>query len=662
MNYNYKYEYGIFSEDIGIIDIKTITNNYDINFRNMLDLIRDNYDNPEIMRRKYEIRFADGYTMKFTTFDLFINIIVWHLPVNCNLDITSDYTIFDNVISINSIATFIDKVIDKVRDTIHIKLLNNFIADMIVKFNIIDNFSNYTCNSISLLDIAALKNRNSEIDFILHGGDIQNVPFKDIKQYTDNLANDFKSIVVDDKKSTLYPYMRSNLGFSLKQFRECMISIGIKPNGLGGIFSTPILQSFLNGGCNNPVYQFIDASTARISQIIIESNVGLSGHFANMLSYNNIDTFLHRDPNYNCMTKNYITLCIENEKMLSLYEGRYYRYPNSNFETFINRTDTHLIGKTIEMRSPITCDSYHKGMGICHKCYGKLSHTNHMLSVGKIAADLLSERCTQPQLSAKHILEAKIKELSFDEAFWNYFTEDNGIIVCNQKNSDDDFLILESSSLISLNDEIDDDESDTERVIVTEVKILTSDNLLINVADSKIPLTALTPLLDVIDKLSNEDEEEEMDIIKIPLSSLAGEPVFATPILNDDLLSIIVNAQKFINRKDSMEAVMALGEDKKSLLSNAFTNAVINEADLNIDPIHLEVILAAQVYSDANCSKRPDWSKSNPSYHIVDLKKSIRRNPSVVVSFLNGYLSLVLTNYTTFTKKGSSKFDRFFME
>lgn len=656
-NYLHKENYGIFP-DVNDIDIREISRDYNYHYNSILNMIIDHIDDSDIMRKKYRVFFTDGEFITLTTFDLFINIIMWHLPINCGIPVTSDYILFDDVISGRSIAEYIDNIIDDVKTIIPIKDLNNYIADMVIKFNIIDKFSNFTCNSISLIDLLKLKNRSSGIDDVLCR-DISQVPFKDVKEVTNDMAIEFKNYVIKDRQSGLYPYMKSGLGFSLKQFRECMISIGIKPDGMGGIFPTPILNSFLNGGCNNPIYTYIDASAARISQIIIESNVGLSGYFANMLSYNNIDTVLNKDPNYTCNTKNFIKVTIKDQKMLNLYNGRYYRFPKRTIEKVINsKKDTHLIGQEIEMRSPITCDSFAKGNGICYKCYGDLAYVNYMLSVGKIASDLLSAKCTQPQLSAKHILEAKIKEYVFGNGFFDYFSEDNGLITCNNT-SKDHYLVIEPSSIMTLINEDIENSEDGGSLITSDLRVFDGTNMN-RMTDGKTQLTLLTPLIKLLDEFTVVDEELDDELIMIPFSELPNEPLFALPILNDDLLSIIVNAQKCILLKSHIENLMAMSDDPKSFLSSSFMSSVIEEAGLDVNPIHLETILAAQVYENDDCMKRPDWSRLKPMYTIVDLGKSIRKNPSVIVSLMNGYLSSVLPNYKTFTKNSSSTFDKFF--
>ena len=59
--------------------------------------------------------------------------------------------------------------------------------------------------------------------------------------------------------------------------------------------------------------------------------------------------------------------------MLSKYNGRYYKLSNSDKSPTLlinSKKDKDLIGKTIYLRSPITCTC---GDEVCHKCFGTTS-------------------------------------------------------------------------------------------------------------------------------------------------------------------------------------------------------------------------------------------------------------------------------------------------
>lgn len=654
-------------ENYSIYTMQNEIHTYDINRQNyeihyyqpLINMMRDHIDDPNVMDRKYKIIFEDDEYVIVNVIDLFINLTLWNIPILANMRLTSEYFVFDHVINNDIIAKYIDNIIDKLIDKVDRKFINNIIADTIIKFNLINEFAFFISNSISLFDIINLMDRSSNVKEILEN-DLSNSNFVNIKEDSDKLAKSFFKNIKEDGNSCLYDYVASDNGFSLKQFRECLTSIGVKPDGLGGIFQIPIFNSYMNGGCNNPLYYRIDASTARTSQIIIESNVGKSGDFSNRLSYNNLDTLLHPDPTYVCDTKNYLKVTIENEKDLKLYSNRYYRYPNTDLEHCISDKDYHLIGKTIEMRSPMKCNSYTQGRGVCYRCYGKLANINRGLNIGKIASDLLSSSCTQPQLSSKHILEVKMYVYNWSDIFNEYFTEDEYIIRVNETTDLNARLVIykEDIECIEQDGDMDDDDEDSELFTVSSVYLELEDNgELINIIPPNINhLIVMSPLLEIIDDYTIINEELDEEIIVIPLSNIEKEIVFSVPILNDDLINIIENCKKYISRKKNIEEVFANGGTIDTL-AELFRKSVINDAKLNVNPLHLEVIMASQIYKDRTCMERPDWSFSNPEHTMVDLGYSLKNNPSVIVSLINGYLSHILSKPNTFKKENKSVFD-----
>jgi hypothetical protein len=121
-----------------------------------------------------------------------------------------------------------------------------------------------------------------------------------------------------------------------------------------------------------------------------------------------------------------------------------------------------VIGKTIYLRSPITCSSAAKGLGICRHCYGELFSINREINIGKTAAEEFSSRLTQQMLSAKHLLEAKISSPEWCNDIDDFLNIEEGMVSINPNISKRCYLVIERDdiqveTLFSLSD---DDESD----------------------------------------------------------------------------------------------------------------------------------------------------------------------------------------------------------
>ena len=95
--------------------------------------------------------------------------------------------------------------------------------------------------------------------------------------------------------------------------------------------------------------------------------MGKSGHFARKCMLLVSNTHLRKDDKI-CDTVHPIEMTIKTKTHLNKLIGRYYKLFGEREYKVIKKTDTHLIGKTILLRSPITCSSKN---GICRACYGE---------------------------------------------------------------------------------------------------------------------------------------------------------------------------------------------------------------------------------------------------------------------------------------------------
>ena len=89
---------------------------------------------------------------------------------------------------------------------------------------------------------------------------------------------------------------------------------------------------------------------------------------------------------------------------------------------------------------------------------------------------------------------------------------------------------------------------------------------------------------------------------------------------------------------------------------------LVIDGNLDIDAIHLEVILSNQMVTKDDILKKPNWNNPNVEYRMLTLNQALTNNQSVVISLLYKDLQRVLYNPLTFTKHAPSFFDLFFCE
>lgn len=104
-----------------------------------------------------------------------------------------------------------------------------------------------------------------------------------------------------------------------------------------------------------------------------------------------------------CGTKHTIRWTVKQKDLLAL-EGKYYLDKEApRGLAVVHREDDFLVGRTIEMRSPICCE--HKDpQAICATCYGEVALSiPRGTNLGQVAAICYGERVTQNMLGIKHV-------------------------------------------------------------------------------------------------------------------------------------------------------------------------------------------------------------------------------------------------------------------
>ena len=197
---------------------------------------------------------------------------------------------------------------------------------------------------------------------------------------------------------------------------------------------------------------------------------------------------------------------------------------------------------------------------------------------------------------------------------------------------------------------------------VTDINIInikTGEEYLINSVEedgSCVKMFISQDMKSLIRTLINKNKEEylEADELNIPLRLLLDKNLFSIKIQNNDLGKALDVFTDLINKKDVTKTFTI--PDLVGRLQTATING-----NINVDSIHLEVILANQVRNINDRLEKPDWNRPNESYEILTLNEALTDNPSPVVSLLYQKLAKVLYYPLTYKKIKPSIFDPFFM-
>lgn len=669
-----------------LIRTRDITNKtwYD-HYNGILNILRDGIETEYVQTMTITVQFDTGEDVDLLINDYYLNLLFW-FPIIILGDntIQPQHLVFKNALTGKDIKKYVDKffVIPK-KIKIDNKLLNNIVAETIEHFIDIDEFSMFLSNTLNLEDSIELMTANKDYYDLLHA-DLSEVPLENMKSKGMELVSKAKNIIIHAEDYITHEHCLRNPfisgeGINEKQYKDNSINIGTKPDGQGSIYHERINRSYITGGLNDLVSQYIDSASARVAQIISKKNIGDSGGFSRILGLNNENTFLHPDPNFDCGTNNYIIQHIPNKEVLDILNDRYYKlHPDGNLMKIVSDRDHDLIGQTIYLRSPIFCVSHANRKGICYKCYGDLAYINKDINVGRIATEIVTSQYTQKRLSAKHLLEANIKIINWNENFYNFFVVDVNAVKLRpdldtksfkdwkfviqfneiEMEKEEDFFKHQYSTdgMQAVNDDPFYNEYVTNFMIIDPngeeypVNATIEDDMLDENLPGKLYITSsLGSLLKT--HTSIDDMEDE---ISINLLELADIPIFLLKMENNDLGKSLDMFDDLINKKDVTKRFNA-----HELLEK--TQKYIIKGGIKCKSIQLEVIISNQIRNINNRLLMPNWLNKNEPYEILTLNEALTDNISPIISLTYRKLAKALNYPLSFKKIHPSIFDLFFM-
>ena len=634
-------------------------------YEGLINILKDGIELEEVHRYKITVDFGNGDIVNLSIFDLYFNIMLWFIVIRSGLELNGMALFFPKSITQKAIKEYLDKYIVLNRKRFSPIEINNIIDDTLFRFSDIDNFSFYLSGTINLKDNIELMNKIPEFNDLLHIS-LENSRIEDVKDDGMKYTNRVIDIITNESEQVLgYEHclkyaFDANEGINKRQYKEFALHIGSKPDGSGGVHPHIIDTSYINAGLRHVADQFVDSASSRVAQIQTKKNVGTSGNFARILGINNMDSFINPDPTYKCNTNNYQVFTVENEKFLKRIVGRYYKLDPDGVDNLVGPDDHYLIGTTILMYSPMTCESAAHGHGICFRCYGDLAYVNVNIKVGKIAAEILTSQLTQKQLSAKHLLETVVEKYHWSNSFNNFFGINiNKIFMLPETTAE--YILIDRNNIQSKSEDdyitgMDSDDSGVDNDLdnfITEFVVIdkAGNNHLINSEED-----AEMFISPEFQKIIMKSELNDEGCYVIKTTDLLNDEInlFYIQIMNNDIGKSLKDIEGLINRKSSTSLY-----DKDQLLQKLV--GLVIDSDLTIQSVHLETILMNQIRSPRDILKKPNWENEEEEYTLLTLDQALKDNPSVVNSLIYQKLDYMLSYPLTFQKTQPSKMDLFFM-
>lgn len=639
--------------------------NWSNHFEAIHCILRDGIDDPSLFKAKINL-IIGGHEFGLTIHDYWLNLILWSLIIKSDCEIEPKHIFLKREVTAKDIKKYIDKFFIEVHvEDIDFLTKNNMIADALYHIAKVDEFADLFVNSINLQDDVLMMNAIPEYYDLLHP-DMSKVDLQKANDYGMECISKVRDYVLKSKDILGYDHIytnafRANESINIRQLKEYAISIGTKPDGNGSVFPHVIANSYINGGVTDLMDYFIESSAGRTAQIISKINVGSSGAMARKIGLNNQGTRLHPDPHFKCSSRNFIRYDIKDAKELSLMIGKYYRFDQvKDFDLGpITEADTHLIGKTIYTRSPITCQSHSEGEGICRYCYGDLYFINKDIDVGKYPSEDITASTTQLQLSAKHVLVTDIPDIELPIKFVeNFVRSAETISLIEDRNYNDIYLRFHIDEIFKDNE---DDVDDTTNTVLEYNDYVNKFTIIDRKEEYPIEIDKIDkfylsePLVRLTNMKRYQTDEGE---INIPISILAKEEdqtIFYTPIVNNEF-------SKTLNRiKDILDKAAVTTSFTKDDLAQEFMRALLN-GGMSKHTVHTETILSNQIRSAYNIFDKPNWNNVNEPYVLLPLTKALYENPSITKTLDFQNLASILKNPSSYNKTAPSTIDYFFQE
>lgn len=522
--------------------------------------------------------------------------------------------------------------------------------------------------SISNNDFIELTKRNDEVrKTITCTFDIpKNVTPAKLETIAKNRTNDLLNFISDQSDLALSIYTKNGL-FNRRQFQEFAVHLGYKPDLAGNTipFTYPTNNIM---GLKDPRAFIVDACGGRKAEVIklAVSKAGALERSLCML----MSGVKYVDIDYECDSKHFRKKTIKNLTEIDKLEGRVATFdPDSDEYFIVDPDDTGLIGKTIYLKTPITCTHPDRNKGtICSACYGKLMGAlNRDIHIGRLAAINSSDDIEQTLLSAKHALNTNTNEVEFTASFDQYFVFSSCQISFNQdmidasEEDDSEFkhLHLEFHPN-SIGKRLDGETRHYDR-IVPEIIVFN---------DQDESRTVITELNGTTIYMSPEFVEgwylpaikfkDKDDVVHIPFTDiiekgkLLCDVIFEYQYKNNELADPINELKDILTNGGKINSYDTY-DDCLDYLIPLFAKGGIHQPDLQTELLVSQIIFTPD-------GKPVDWTEENPEYKFFSVDKAIQNNPSALVSLLYSETSQQIAGaHNTYSKSGTSAYDRFIL-
>lgn len=455
-----------------------------------------------------------------------------------------------------------------------------------------------------------------------------------------------RRIMEDGKDNPFHQIIAGGNPFKTKQLRELLISVSLRPTLDGYVVTKPINNGLIMGALKNPSDVYIDGLAARKPALVNNKDMGDIGYFIKALNILTRTLEVSRRV-LDCGTTHFVEYDLKDTDHFALVVGKYMDDGAGDIR-MVKKSDTHLIGTKIRVRSAITCCCGQNE--VCPTCIGDIITYNWDIAEGfaTFITEEYSKDIEQNSLSTKHLIHPIPEVIEFNDEFNKWFELRGDEIYLKYGVPAKEYaMYIEAEEIIKL-EEFDDDFTynnyiDTGRFYIENIK--SGDRTEIQIKNNKKFFI----------------RTETFSLIKdgyVPLKELSDEiPVFEISIENNDA------TRPFKEIKDLFEL-----ENKKvdDTSINGIANKMLDlfvEANLKLSIAAAEMGLNRICRKPDNIRERPNFSSIRlPEYQFHSVSKCTEENESVTIGMIYEQLQRQLFRLDLEKRTAPSFIDPFFNE
>lgn len=483
-----------------------------------------------------------------------------------------------------------------------------------------------------------------------------------IKKRTSQLLN----IISEQNDLPISVYTKNGL-FNPGQFKEFAVHIGYKPDLYGNTIPFTANTNIMMG-LKDPRAYMIDAYGGRKAEIV-KLNVSDAGALERSLCML-MSGVRHVDTEYECDSQHFRMRHIDSLDTLDKLEGRVCTLdPDSDEYLIIDPDNVDLVGKTLYIKTPITCTHplRHEGV-ICSACYGKLmANLNRDIHIGRLAALNSADDMEQKLLSAKHALDTNTDDISFDDAFDVYFDKASCQIYFNQAMIESSYedtnefkhLFLEFN-LSTMKKKQDGEGRHFDRTIPEIVIWDDRDDTRTVIRENNGADIYLSPEFNeyFLDAAKHIDDK---GIVHVPFTTLVDtgkvccDVLFEYQYKNNELAGALLELEGILTKGSSINSFKNYDECLDRIIP------LFIKGGIHLPEFQQELLISQMIYKEDG--SQVDWEEDDPQYQFFTIDKSIQNNPSPVTSILYHESARQIAGaYNTYGKSSTSAYDWFIID